>query len=213
MFFFVPLPEAGYLNLYVHDITERKKLEIELIENEKRYRELYRKAPACLFRTRISDGKIIACSKATPALFGYTDEAEYIEDFSVTKTYVDPQQRLSFIEALKKDKRVDGFHIQLRHKNGRPIWVSMSADIFPEQDYLEGVMQDISVTKTLSNTEKTILDSLMQGMSNKEIAFKTGRSVRTIEDHRANVMRKLGVDNIVELTQKAFKLTNHHSKE
>ena len=89
----------------------------------------------------------------------------------------------------------------------------MSAEIFPEQDIIEGAMRDITVRKVLSNTEKTILDHLMQGMSNKEIAFKTGRSVRTVEDHQAHVMKKLGVDNIVDLTQKALNLPNHHTEE
>jgi DNA-binding NarL/FixJ family response regulator len=53
----------------------------------------------------------------------------------------------------------------------------------------------------------------MQGMSNKEIAYKSGRSVRTIEDHRSSIMRKLGVDNIVDLTQKALNLSNHHTED
>ena len=201
------------VGILARDVTEQKKLQQQLAESEERYKDLYRKAQIALFRTRISDGKMLDCSLATSALLGYTNEAEFLNLFSVTETYVDPKQRNLLLEALKKNKRVQDFHIHLKRKDGSHIWVSISAEIFPEQGYLEGVMQDISVTKTLSNTEKTILDSLMQGMSNKEIAFETGRAVRTIEDHRANIMRKLEVDNIVELTQKALKLTNHHTEK
>jgi len=111
------------------------------------------------------------------------------------------------------DKRVHGFEVQLKRKNGTALWVAMSAEIFPEQDFIEGAMRDITVTKVLTHTEKDILKLLMQGLSNKEIAFKTERSVRTVEDHRAHIMQKLGVDNIVDLTQKALYLTNHHTKE
>jgi PAS domain S-box-containing protein len=197
----------------LYDMTELQQLKQKLSESEGRYKELYRNARAALFRTRISDGTLLDCSRATSRLFGYTYDTEFKENFSVTSTYVDPQQRELLIETLKKDKRVHGFQVQLKRKDGSPLWVAMSAEIFPEQDFIEGAMQDITITKVLTNTEKDILENLMQGMSNKEIAFKTGRSVRTIEDHRANVMRKLGVNNIVELIQKAFKLTNHHSKE
>ena len=189
-----------------HNMSEQKKLWKQLETSEKKYEELYRHARAALFRTRISDGTLLDCSRAAARLFGYANEVEYINNFSVTESYVDPQQRQSFIEALKKDKRVHGFQLELKRKDGSPIWVEMTAEIFPEQDFIEGAMQDITVTKVLTKTENDILEHLMQGMSNKEIAFETDRSVRTIEDHRANIMKKLAVDNIVELTQKALKL-------
>ena len=114
------------------------------------------------------------------------------------------------IDALKKDKRVQGYHVQLKRKDGSPIWVSISAEIFREKDCMEGVMVDITVAKTLTKTEKQVLNFLMKGMSNKKIAFKTKRSVRTIEDHRARIMKKLGADNIVDLTQKVSNLFLYH---
>jgi PAS domain S-box-containing protein len=141
------------------------------------------------------------CSRATARLFGYADGDEYKNSFSVTSTYVDPQQRQSLIEALQKDKRVHNFQLQLKRKDGTPLWVAMSAEIFPKQGFIEGAMRDITVMKALTKTESEILDHLMQGMSNKEIAFEMGRSRRTVEDHRASIMKKLEVDNIVDLTR------------
>jgi PAS domain S-box-containing protein len=209
----VEMDGKGLRMAVFRDMTEQKKLQQELVESEEKYRELYRNARACLYRTRISDGTLLDCSRSTVRLFGYTDEDECKNNFSVTDSYVDPQQRQVFIEALKKDKRVHGFELQLKRKDGTLFWVAMSAEIFPEQDYLEGVMVDITATKVLTNTEITVLDHLMQGMSNKEIAYKSGRSIRTIEDHRSSIMRKLGADNIVDLTQKALNLSNHHTKK
>jgi PAS domain S-box-containing protein len=195
------------------DMSEQKLLQQQLTATEQKYKELYRNARAALFRTRISDGTLLDCSRAAARLFGYVNEDEYKQNFSVTNTYVDPQQRQSLIEALMKNKRVHNFQLQLKRKDGSPLWVAISAEIFPERDFIEGAMQDITVTKVLSKTENDILEHLMEGTSNKEIAFKTRRSVRTIEDHRSHIMHKLGVDNIVDLTQKALKLTNHYSKE
>ena len=195
------------------DLTEQKKLQHDLIESEQKHRELYKNARACLFRNRISDGKIIACSRAGAALFGYADVEEFMARCSATDFYVDPQRRDQLLEALRKDKQVEDFQVQVKHRDGTPFWVSVTAEIFPEQDYLEGVMIDITAMKTLTKTEKTVLDHLMQGKSNKEIAFETGRSRRTVEDHRASIMKKLGVDNIVDLTQKALSLKNHHTEK
>jgi PAS domain S-box-containing protein len=195
------------------DMTEQKKLQQELVESEEKYRDLYKNAHACLARTRISDGTLIDCSRATAAMFGYESEEEYKNNFSVTTSYVNPSQREQLIELLKKEKQVQDFELQLKRKDGTPFWVSVAVEIFPEKDYMEGVMQDITIKKVLTKTEKTILDYLMQGKSNKEIAFETRRSRRTVEDHRASIMRKIGVNNIVDLTQKVLHLTKHHTKK
>ena len=58
----------------------------------------------------------------------------------------------------------------------------------------------------LSKSELHILKLILEGKSNKEIAFKLCRSRRTIEDHRCNIMKKLSADNIVELTKVGIQL-------
>ncbi|GAB3649661.1 response regulator transcription factor [Echinicola sediminis] len=71
-------------------------------------------------------------------------------------------------------------------------------------------VKDRKVTKSVSpaNTyditkrEKQILKLISDGISNKEIAEQLGKSVRTIETHRFNIMKKLKVSNVVELLKK-----------
>ena len=43
-------------------------------------------------------------------------------------------------------------------------------------------------------------------MPAKEIAKNLNRSVRTIEEHRSNIMHRMGVNNLVELAKEAVKL-------
>jgi FixJ family two-component response regulator len=62
-------------------------------------------------------------------------------------------------------------------------------------DFLKG--------KQLTKVETTVLRLLLQGKSNKEIAYMRRRSIRTIEDHRSHIMRKLNVDNLVDLVKRA----------
>ena len=54
----------------------------------------------------------------------------------------------------------------------------------------------------LTKTEKKVLKLILDGMSNKEMAYKLQRNIRTIEFHRRNVMRKFGADNVVDLVKK-----------
>lgn len=57
--------------------------------------------------------------------------------------------------------------------------------------------------KSLTKTEKIVLRMILHGHTNKEIAHIMGRSIRTIEVHRSHIMRKLGVDNVVELVKRS----------
>jgi FixJ family two-component response regulator len=57
--------------------------------------------------------------------------------------------------------------------------------------------------KKLSRAEIMVLRLLLEGKRNAEIAIILSRSVRTIEDHRRHIMRKLGVDNLVDLVKHA----------
>ncbi len=57
--------------------------------------------------------------------------------------------------------------------------------------------------KPLTASEMRVLRLIVQGMSNREIARSVHRSVRTVEGHRAHLMRKLCVENSVELVKRA----------
>jgi len=54
----------------------------------------------------------------------------------------------------------------------------------------------------LTRNETKILQLIINGLSNKEIANLLHRSARTIEVHRAHLMHKLGVDNLVDLVKR-----------
>lgn len=57
--------------------------------------------------------------------------------------------------------------------------------------------------KSLTKKELAILRLILQGRNNKEIAQILHRSIRTVEDHRRHIMRKLDVDNVVNLVKRA----------
>ena len=55
----------------------------------------------------------------------------------------------------------------------------------------------------LSNGEQEVLDLILDGKPNKEIAARLNLSVRTVEDRRARLMRKIGANSVVELVRMA----------
>jgi DNA-binding NarL/FixJ family response regulator len=57
--------------------------------------------------------------------------------------------------------------------------------------------------KKLSNKESEILILISKGFTTKEIALKLFISTRTVETHRANILKKLEVKNTASLIKKA----------
>jgi DNA-binding NarL/FixJ family response regulator len=57
----------------------------------------------------------------------------------------------------------------------------------------------------LTRREQEVLDSLMQGATSREIASTLGLSLKTIESHKFNLMRKLDVHNRSELIKLALR--------
>ena len=53
--------------------------------------------------------------------------------------------------------------------------------------------------------EREVIQLLAEGSSNKEVADKLGISVKTVETHRAAIMRKLGLHSIGELVRYAIR--------
>ncbi|EJN14230.1 response regulator [Bradyrhizobium sp. YR681] len=67
-----------------------------------------------------------------------------------------------------------------------------------------GAVEHLKRSRGLTRRECEVLDHLLAGSSNKVIARRFGLSPRTIEDHRASIMRKVGVRTIAQLSILAF---------
>jgi len=58
----------------------------------------------------------------------------------------------------------------------------------------------------LTRIQRKVLGMIMAGMTNKQISLRLHRSIRTIEDHRYRIMKKIGAENTVDLMRKALRL-------
>lgn len=56
----------------------------------------------------------------------------------------------------------------------------------------------------LTPRQKQILRLVAEGLTNREIARQFGISVRTVEVHRFNLMRRLRVRNVAQLLRQAL---------
>lgn len=100
-------------------------------------------------------------------------------------------------------------------------WIIMGAmDISPDQNPLDNIKYStlnkktgeiithliLSYTETiLTDREKEILQMIYRGLLSKEIADKLNISIHTVNNHRKNILAKLGVDNSIEAINYALR--------
>jgi DNA-binding NarL/FixJ family response regulator len=73
------------------------------------------------------------------------------------------------------------------------------------EDYVHLARQAPGPANTLSAREREVLQATAEGRSTKEIAFNLGLSVKTVETHRKQIMEKLDLHSIAELTKHAVR--------
>lgn len=61
-----------------------------------------------------------------------------------------------------------------------------------------------TATSEITPREKEVLTLVASGHSTKQIADQLGISIRTVETHRINMLKKMAVNNSAELIKKAF---------
>jgi len=60
--------------------------------------------------------------------------------------------------------------------------------------------------KTLSERQRQVMELAVTGLSNKEIGLQLDISPKTVENHRAWVMERIGAKNLAELVRIAMKI-------
>ena len=64
-------------------------------------------------------------------------------------------------------------------------------------------LKSTSILSKISKKEREILKYITEGLSSQEIAEKLSLSIRTVSNHRANILRKTNVKNTAELVRLA----------
>jgi len=141
---------------YVRDISERIKTEDRLRDSEIKYKYLFENAQVGLYWSRISDGKFLECNDIFAKLLGYETREELLEDYIATEHYVYPNQRNEMLDAIRKNKEVRDREILVTKRDGTPIWLSISARMFENENRIEGAVIDITKRK---KAEKELKES------------------------------------------------------
>ena len=70
-------------------------------------------------------------------------------------------------------------------------------------DYQQAASREALLSK-LTTREAQVLERIVAGRLNKQIADDLGISIKTVEAHRANIMEKLGANTVADLLKIAL---------
>jgi two-component system NarL family response regulator len=88
---------------------------------------------------------------------------------------------------------------------GRTYWSPEIAEAVVAANLPARAARASAPRTTLGPREIEVLQLLAEGQTSAEIARRLHVSVRTVETHRRNIMRKLGLHNVAELTKFAIR--------
>jgi len=128
--------------------------------NEHQYRTFVNNMPLGVFRsTPDPGGKLIAVNPALARIGGY-DSPDEIIGLPAAHFYSNPADRAAFSHLILAEGNVSGIELQLKKKDGTPLWVSLSAHVTRAPDgsiqYFDGTIEDITERK---RTEEALRDS------------------------------------------------------
>jgi PAS domain S-box-containing protein len=130
-----------------NDTTQRRQAEEALQRSEAKFRNIFENSQVGIFRTRLSDGLLLDANQRYANLLGFDSSEEMIGLEHATDYYINPSNRQQFLEVLKRDGEVRSYEAQGRKRDGTVFWGLFSAYLNADDDYIEGVIADISDRK------------------------------------------------------------------
>ena len=146
--------EQAYRKLE-EETKRRLKTEKALQKSEEMYRDLFEYAPNAYFFISGEDGSILRCNTASMKLLGYDRAA--LMGMKVFDLYADTPYGISkaqnVFKRFKKGESIRDVELQMRHKDGYPIWVSLSVE--PVKDNNGNIIESRSVVIDISERKRS----------------------------------------------------------
>ena len=130
---------------------ERKRAQEAIRESEERYRLLFERNLAGVYRATLA-GRILECNDALAHIFGYGSREELI-DRDVRTLYPDEPLRQEFLDGLLKSRHLVNHEMRGQRKDGSAVWTLENAALLADEAagavIVEGTVTDISERKVL----------------------------------------------------------------
>jgi diguanylate cyclase (GGDEF)-like protein/PAS domain S-box-containing protein len=144
------------VSFFGKDITERTvtqhllaKAEQDLHSSETRYRTIFQNSLDGISISRLDTQHFVEVNQRYLDIIGYTHKEIVGKTSAEIGFWVDPEERASMVEALRRNGQFKDKEARLRRKNGEIVWVRMSASVIEIENvsFIHAALCDISVPK------------------------------------------------------------------
>ena len=146
-----------------HDVSEQRLMQRALIDSESKYRRLFANSVQPMFESTL-DGHIVNANRALLRLLGYENMLELVDLDIERDLYVNTEDRMLMIEAMKARGYLMNMELQLRRKNGKVITViEHSRAVVDSSGQLigfEGILEDVTARKAMEHKLQQYLQAL-----------------------------------------------------
>jgi diguanylate cyclase (GGDEF)-like protein/PAS domain S-box-containing protein len=178
-----------YFIAIVEDIQARKEAEERLRRatdalrlSEVRYRTVFQTSQDAISISSLEDGRFVDVNQASLSLFGFEREEVLGRSSLELQIWPDPQDRLRFVEVVRRESVCRNMEFQLRRKDGQKLWVLVSGSLIE----LDGVPSLLLVVRDIT-AAKTAAEALRSSEERYRTAFQTsldGININRLDDGR-----------------------------
>ncbi|MDO6479007.1 LuxR C-terminal-related transcriptional regulator [Shimia thalassica] len=166
----------------------------------------------------VTENRVIRdCNQTFADMFGYPRETLRDQTFAIL--YPSQEEftniRNRGVESLRQSNMYWDERVMMR-KGGDLFWCRVRGHSFtPEDPLMRAVWSfaDLSGTRPyqqLTRREREVFSLMSEGMTSKEIAIVLKMSNRTVEVHRAKLLKKFGASNTAALFQSLGTISGDH---
>jgi PAS domain S-box-containing protein len=169
----------------IRDITDRKRMEVSLIDSEKRYRSIFEDSRDAIYISTRT-GKFVDINQSMVELFGYTKEELLTLD--ILKLYIDPEERKKFQQEIEQKGSVRDYEIRFRKKDGSQIACLLNSTVRKADDGeilgYQGIIRNITEQKLAENALQT-----------SKALYKTLASLLLMQNKNKHTKSKIDLKN------------------
>jgi PAS domain S-box-containing protein len=208
----------------VRDVTERKRMEMEMAESEERFRSIFENAPVGIFQSLPDSSKFLKVNPTFAKIFGYDTPDHLIESITDIREqlYADKESRDRFFNDVLSNRDVwTTTEEKFIHQTGKALIgeliLRLKRNENGEPEYFEGFCNDVTeqrnMEEALKNSEqqyRTLIENIQEGVfiiiddkiqfANQSFIKMIGKPLEEVIGHNINdfVYSEDGSGNVFE---------------
>jgi PAS domain S-box-containing protein len=185
------------LRANLDDLTSHERA---LRVSEEKYRSVIDNIQDMFYRSDRA-GNLIMASPSCVRKLGYGSFDEIVNKPIAETFYYAPEKRRELVRILAEKGSIEDSEVQLKRKDGTPIWVSTSSHYYQDDSGkiagVEGIFRDITRRKQIEEALEKRLVALTQPLEDMQVAFEDLFNSDEIQRIQDEFSKATGVASII----------------